>query len=213
MASAALGAEMLAVVQRHAVRAAGVSSLIAAGWSWSHWRHEEHGGSSSSQARRASSSHSWSSPAQCEEGQKFEVIQKEKFLNSKKAASTEYLATEGGMRFCDLKVGQGEVAERGVLVGVHFEGNRLNGRQLESSWQNGPTPIYIEAGSTPEFPALGEGVIGMREGGRRELIVPPSMNRAGVQDVTVYKVDLFVVSSQRGKAAATRSQDLRKPAE
>merc|ERR1719401_1348862 len=98
------------------------------------------------------------------------------------------------MRYCDLKAGTGQMAERGSLTGIHFEGFRLNGRPLESSWNQGPSPLVIEAGHSPEFPALGEGVLGMREGGRRELIVPPKMNRAGVGEVTTYTVDLYMVA-------------------
>merc|ERR1712087_826901 len=83
----------------------------------------------------------------------------------------------------------------------------LNGRLIESSWQQGPQPLYIEAGHSPEFPALGEGVIGMHEGGRRELVVPPKMNREGSEEVMTYTIELFMVSKQRG--ASTSRVDVR----
>lgn len=142
-------------------------------------------------------------PGACDDGAggRFELVSKDKFLKGKLSASKEYHVAAGGMRFCDQKVGSGRVAERGFLVGVHFEGFRLNGRLLESSWHKGPNPLFIEAGCSPEFPALGEGVLGMKEGGRRELIVPPGMSREGVDEILTYTVDLFVVSSQKGDGA------------
>merc|ERR1719183_2846103 len=105
------------------------------------------------------------------------------------------------MRYCDTKIGSGREVIRGQLVGIHFEGFRLNGRPLESTWARGPSPVFIEAGRSPDFPGLGEGVIGMREGGRRELIVPPRMNRSGIEEVVIYKLDLYVVSESVGEAS------------
>eukprot|EP00439_Symbiodinium_sp_Y106_P065031 s383_g10.t1 len=82
----------------------------------------------------------------------------EKYLESKRAASTTYFQAPGGMRCCDLKIGSGEeVAEKGWLVCIHFEGKWLNGKVIESSYNAGPSPLCIEAGNSPEFPALGEG--------------------------------------------------------
>ncbi|OLP93551.1 Asparagine--tRNA ligase [Symbiodinium microadriaticum] len=132
----------------------------------------------------------------CEASDKrFELVSKEKYLESKKAASTTYFQVPGGMRCCDLKIGSGEeVAEKGWLVCIHFEGKWLNGKVIESSYNAGPSPLCVEAGNSPEFPALGEGVLGMRSGGRRELIIPPSMNRAGVEEVMIYVVEVASVA-------------------
>eukprot|EP00928_Gymnodinium_smaydae_P063116 TRINITY_DN46794_c0_g1_i1.p1 TRINITY_DN46794_c0_g1~~TRINITY_DN46794_c0_g1_i1.p1 ORF type:complete len:247 (+),score=59.94 TRINITY_DN46794_c0_g1_i1:43-741(+) len=146
------------------------------------------------------------SAAACSSGDegrnRFELINKDKFLKAKLAASTDYVAAACGMRYCDLKVGRGSlVVERGMMVGIHFEGFRLNGRQLESTWGRGPNPVFIEAGNSPDFPALGEGVLGMSEGGRRELVVPPRMNREGVAEVTTYIVDVFAVASAQPSPA------------
>jgi len=145
----------------------------------------------------------WPRAAICEERSRLEMVTKDKFLRGKLADSTTYSEMGGGMRACDLKIGSGKEATRGVLVGVHFDGFRLNGRSLESSWSKSPVPLFIEAGNTPEFPGLGEGVVGMREGGRRELIIPPSMNRADTEEVTTYTVELYVVSSTEGTATET----------
>ncbi|CAE7256171.1 asnS [Symbiodinium pilosum] len=126
---------------------------------------------------------------------RFELVSKEKYLESKLAASTTYFQASGGMRCCDLKMGSGEAAEKGWLICIHFEGKRLNGKVLESSYNAGPSPVCIEAGNCPEFPALGEGVLGMRAGGRRELIIPPRMNREGVEEVMIYTVEVASVAS------------------
>jgi len=128
----------------------------------------------------------------CEDSRRFEMVSKEKYLQSKQAASTQWMEAAGGIRFCDLKIGAGVPVERGLLVGIHFEGFRLNGKTVESSWPQG-LPLVVEVGCTPDFPALGEGIVGMCEGGRRELVVPPRMNRPDVEEVMTYIVELIMV--------------------
>eukprot|EP00448_Togula_jolla_P019034 CAMPEP_0170577374 /NCGR_PEP_ID=MMETSP0224-20130122/4893_1 /TAXON_ID=285029 /ORGANISM="Togula jolla, Strain CCCM 725" /LENGTH=190 /DNA_ID=CAMNT_0010900281 /DNA_START=140 /DNA_END=708 /DNA_ORIENTATION=+ len=134
-------------------------------------------------------------PTSCEEGSRLEMISKANYLKQKLPSSDEYYECSGGVRCCDLKVGSGRLVERGMLVGIHYEGFRLNGRQVESSWARGMMPVLIEAGGQPDFLGLSEGIIGMRLGGQRELIIPPRMNRPGVNEVHTYKVELIAISS------------------
>lgn len=81
------------------------------------------------------------------------------------------------------------------MVCLHLEGRRLNGKLVESSWTS-VAPPCLEAGRTPEFPALGEAVLGMRAGGRREIIVPPSRSafqpdfRSFLIDLDGFRMDL-----------------------
>ncbi|MGN6600717.1 MAG: FKBP-type peptidyl-prolyl cis-trans isomerase [Actinomycetales bacterium] len=73
----------------------------------------------------------------------------------------------------DVVVGEGAEAVAGATVLVHYVGVDFDsGEEFDASWNRGE-PI--------EFPLRGliqgwqEGIPGMREGGRRELIIPPRL--------------------------------------
>lgn len=71
----------------------------------------------------------------------------------------------------DLVVGEGDEAQPGGLVEVHYVGvDYESGQEFDSSW---------DRGQSIEFPLTGliagwqEGIPGMRVGGRRQLTIPP----------------------------------------
>ena len=73
----------------------------------------------------------------------------------------------------DLTVGDGQQAEAGDQVLVHYVGVDFEtGEEFDASWNRGE-PI--------EFPLRGliqgwqDGIPGMRVGGRRQLVVPPEL--------------------------------------
>ncbi|CAK8991683.1 unnamed protein product [Durusdinium trenchii] len=173
-----------------AVRAALPAALLGVPFTRSTRRNTHGAGASSSRVGASARARS----SVCCSDKRFELVDKEKYFKSKQAASTVYLQAAGGMRYCDLKMGDGKLAQKGILVCFHYEGKRLNGKVMESSWTTATTPPCVKAGHTPEFPALGEGVVGMREGGKRELIIPPSMNRPGVEEVMIYTLELVTVA-------------------
>lgn len=75
----------------------------------------------------------------------------------------------------DVVVGDGATAEEGDQVTVQYVGvNFDDGKQFDASWDNGqPFPFQLGAGSV--IPGWDEGVVGMKVGGRRELIIPPDL--------------------------------------
>ena len=73
----------------------------------------------------------------------------------------------------DLVIGDGAEATPGAQVLVHYVGVDFEtGEQFDASWDRGE-PI--------RFPLAGliagsqEGIPGMREGGRRQLVIPPAL--------------------------------------
>jgi peptidylprolyl isomerase len=75
----------------------------------------------------------------------------------------------------DLKVGTGPPARAGEAVTVEYVGvNYKNGRQFDASWDRGQ-PFKFLLGAGQVIPGWDKGVVGMRAGGRRELIIPPSL--------------------------------------
>lgn len=75
----------------------------------------------------------------------------------------------------DVVVGDGATAEEGDQVTVQYVGvNFDDGKQFDASWDSGqPFPFQLGSGSV--IPGWDEGVVGMKVGGRRELIIPPDL--------------------------------------
>ena len=78
----------------------------------------------------------------------------------------------------DLIVGTGATAEKGDEVSVNYVGELYsNGKIFDSSWKDTPGsafgPFTLGAGAV--IPGWDQGLVGMKVGGRRELIIPPSL--------------------------------------
>ena len=105
-----------------------------------------------------------------------EVINKEKYLRAYKMPDKEFRDLVGGIKFRDTKYGDGEVVERGDFVKVEFTGRLLGGREVESTASAPGGAVTLSAGSGDVVKCVSEGIIGMKEYGSRELLVPPDMH-------------------------------------
>jgi peptidylprolyl isomerase len=75
----------------------------------------------------------------------------------------------------DVVVGDGAAAKTGDHVAVHYVGvSYSSGTQFDSSWDRG-TPFDFPLGARRVIQGWDFGVAGMREGGRRTLVIPPSL--------------------------------------
>jgi peptidylprolyl isomerase len=75
----------------------------------------------------------------------------------------------------DIIVGMGPVAHAGQTVSVQYVGVLYrNGKQFDASWDRGQ-PFSFPLGQGQVIPGWDQGVAGMHVGGRRELIIPPSL--------------------------------------
>lgn len=73
----------------------------------------------------------------------------------------------------DLVVGEGDEANAGSTVSVHYVGvDYESGEEFDSSWSRGQA---IEFPLQMLVKGWQEGIPGMRVGGRRKLIVPPAL--------------------------------------
>ena len=75
----------------------------------------------------------------------------------------------------DLIKGSGPAAQSGGNVTVNYVGVLYKGgKEFDSSWSHGQTfPFKLGQGSV--IPGWDQGVVGMKVGGRRELIIPPKL--------------------------------------
>jgi hypothetical protein len=101
----------------------------------------------------------------------------------------------------DLITGTGTPAEAGRTVTVQYVlATYSSGQVIQSSWTGQPFTFVLGEGQV--IPGWDKGVVGMKVGGRRELIVPPSLGYknqspgAGIapNDTLVFVIDLLNVS-------------------
>jgi peptidylprolyl isomerase len=75
----------------------------------------------------------------------------------------------------DLEEGSGAEAKAGDKVTVQYAGvDYKSGKEFDSSWsRNEPFPFTLGAGEV--IAGWDQGIVGMKEGGRRELIIPAEL--------------------------------------
>jgi FKBP-type peptidyl-prolyl cis-trans isomerase FkpA len=74
-----------------------------------------------------------------------------------------------GLYVQDLVTGTGAVATQGRSVVVRYSGWLPNGKKFETS------EITVTLGKNKTIRAWEEGLLGMRVGGKRRLVVPPNL--------------------------------------
>jgi FKBP-type peptidyl-prolyl cis-trans isomerase len=81
------------------------------------------------------------------------------------------------LKIVDLTIGKGSDAKNGDTVSVNYTGwlfeNGKRTTQFDSSI--GQEPLEMTIGQTPVIPGWTRGVVGMKVGGKRELIIPPDL--------------------------------------
>ncbi len=109
--------------------------------------------------------------------------------------------TESGLEIFEIAAGRGEKVVADRKVRVHFRAWLAEGPLVDDTKQRGG-PIEFRVGNGEMFAALDEGVVGMREGGRRRLIAPSDLGygaRGSGKTVPPYAtliVDVELVSIQ-----------------
>lgn len=100
----------------------------------------------------------------------------------------------------DVVVGEGQAAKPGDHVTVHYVGVSFkNGKQFDSSWDR-HQPFDFPLGAGRVIKGWDFGVTGMRQGGRRTLVIPPELaygsrgvGPIGPDETLVFIVDLIKV--------------------
>ena len=102
-----------------------------------------------------------------------------------------------GLESADLIVGTGREAAPGDQVTVQYVLATYSAKQvIQSSWTSQPFSFTLGAGQV--IPGWDKGVVGMHVGGRRELIIPPSLGYgasppAGAQGIAANDTLIFVI--------------------
>jgi peptidylprolyl isomerase len=93
-------------------------------------------------------------------------------------AAPKEVTLSSGLRMIDSQAGAGEAAKSGDTVQVHYTGwlyeNGKRGSKFDSSLDRGQ-PFQMTIGVTSVIKGWTEGLVGMKPGGKRELIIPPDL--------------------------------------
>lgn len=74
----------------------------------------------------------------------------------------------------DVVKGKGKAAKAGDIVSMQYVGNSWStGAQFDASWDRGGQPFQFPLGGQRVIAGWDEGIVGMKPGGRRLLIIPP----------------------------------------
>ncbi|MFA5033079.1 MAG: FKBP-type peptidyl-prolyl cis-trans isomerase [bacterium] len=92
----------------------------------------------------------------------------------KKSGEPAVVTTPSGLKYVDLKVGTGKVAESGKKVFVHYTGWLEDGTKFDSSVDRGQ-PFGFDLGAQQVIKGWDEGVAGMKVTGKRKLIIPSQL--------------------------------------
>jgi peptidylprolyl isomerase len=89
-------------------------------------------------------------------------------------ANGEPVVTPSGLQYIEIVQGTGDQACSGQKVKVHYTGWLTNGTKFDSSKDHGQ-PFTFSLGGGNVIKGWDQGVLGMRVGGRRRLIIPPDL--------------------------------------
>jgi FKBP-type peptidyl-prolyl cis-trans isomerase FkpA len=102
-----------------------------------------------------------------------QVTKNNQYTSQESSVSTaEILSTQEKVIYEDISAGTGETVRTGDIVVVHYVGRFLDGTQFASSYDT-EMPIRFQIGHGSVIQGWERGIVGMRVGGERVLIVPP----------------------------------------
>lgn len=84
------------------------------------------------------------------------------------------MITDSGLKYEDLATGDGDTAQAGHTVTVHYTGWLEDGTKFDSS-KDRNQPFQFALGAGRVIRGWDEGVAGMRVGGQRKLTIPSQL--------------------------------------
>lgn len=97
----------------------------------------------------------------------------------------------------DIVVGDGELACAGMVVDMQYVGVLYaDGKQFDASWDRGAEPFQFQLGGGQVIGGWDQGIVGMKVGGRRQLVIPPDLgygDRGAGTDIPPGAALVFVV--------------------
>ncbi len=82
--------------------------------------------------------------------------------------------TSSGLEFIVIEEGSGPKPQTGQVVKVHYTGKLQDGTVFDSSVKRGE-PIEFTLGVGQVIKGWDEGIVDMKVGGKRQLVIPPAL--------------------------------------
>ncbi len=103
----------------------------------------------------------------------------------------EIVEKKNGLAWVDLRLGAGDAVKRGRTVTVEYTGWLEDGTKFDSSRDRG-RPFSFQVGARRVILGWDQGVVGMKIGGRRKLMIPAKLGygRSGAGDDIPPNADL-----------------------
>ncbi len=102
----------------------------------------------------------------------------EKRADSTKVETEKWVTSKTGLKTLDTKIGTGAEAKMGQTVMIHYTVwlwvNNAKGKKIDSSVDKGQ-PLKSTLGNGQMIKGYDEGIVGMKEGGTRTIIVPSEL--------------------------------------
>ena len=122
-------------------------------------------------------------------------------------ATTTTMTTTDGLQITDVVVGSGATAEPGDTITVNYVGTLTNGTVFDASANHGSSGFSFTLGKGQVIKGWDEGIVGMKVGGKRKLVIPAALaygNQAvgGVipaNSTLVFEVELLNVQKPAGQ--------------
>ena len=102
------------------------------------------------------------------------AVKAEKAKEMGKKMEGKETTTASGLKYIDMVVGTGPSPKSGEMVSVHYTGWLLDGKKFDSS-RDRNEPFEFQIGMGKVIKGWDEGVMTMKVGGRRKLIIPPGL--------------------------------------
>lgn len=121
--------------------------------------------------------------------------------------SSAMIELTGGLKVQDLVVGTGAQAQTGDLIAAHYVGTLENGTKFDSSYERSQ-PYELILGGGQVIQGWDLGIVGMRVGGKRKLVIPPALGygsrEAGggiipANSTLIFEVELVAVKKGTAK--------------
>lgn len=84
------------------------------------------------------------------------------------------VTTASGLKYIDIEEGTGVSPRTGQTVSVHYTGTLQDGKKFDSSVDRGQ-PYVFRIGTGAVIKGWDEGLMTMKVGGKRKLIIPPNL--------------------------------------
>ncbi|HLZ55855.1 MAG TPA: FKBP-type peptidyl-prolyl cis-trans isomerase [Ktedonosporobacter sp.] len=79
-----------------------------------------------------------------------------------------------GVQYIDIRVGYGATVDNGLQATLQYTGwLQANGKKFDSSYDHGGQALPVTVGAKKTIPGFEEGLVGMKVGGIRRIIIPP----------------------------------------